>query len=144
MHLRREGAVESTLQKQNHAQVAAARTPQDNVNDMDAADCVLDERTRRGKTEYLLRWTGYSAEHDSWTPRITPALKVMWEKRRRHRRWTRLLKALRIVRVRGGRRQREYLVKFRGFRELEWTPFVSVGLLQAWQRRRRRGRAMNI
>ena len=128
----------ATMQKQKHAQVAAAQTPQDNVNAMDAADCVLDERTRRGKTEYLLRWTGYSAEHDSWTPRITPALKVIWEKRRRHRRWTRLLAALRIVRVRGSRGQREYLVKFRGFRELEWTPFVSAGLLQAWQRRRRR------
>lgn len=134
----------STLQKQKHAQVATARTPQDHVDAMDAADCVLDERTRRGKTEYLLRWTGYSAEHDSWTPRITPALKVMWEKRRRHRRWTRLLEALRIVRVRGGRGQREYLVKFRGFRELEWTPFVSAGLLQAWQRRRRRRDARKL
>ena len=27
---------------------------------------VLDSRLRRGKLQYLVRWEGYSAEHDSW------------------------------------------------------------------------------
>jgi hypothetical protein len=29
---------------------------------------ILDERVRKGKKEYLIRWAGYSSDHDSWEP----------------------------------------------------------------------------
>ena len=29
---------------------------------------ILDKRVRRGKTEYLVRWSGYSKSFDSWVP----------------------------------------------------------------------------
>lgn len=126
-------------QKQTDRTVTDTTTPRHadflTRSHMHEADCVLEERTRKGKPEYLVRWTGYDAEHDSWTTRITPGLQQQWAKTRRHRRWSRLLKASRIVKARGPRARKEYLVKFCGFRELEWTPFVSAGLLRAWQRK---------
>jgi len=31
-------------------------------------DKILDKRIRRGSLEYLVRWTGYSKDFDSWIP----------------------------------------------------------------------------
>jgi hypothetical protein len=29
-------------------------------------EAILDDRWRRGRTEYLVRWTGYAPAHDQW------------------------------------------------------------------------------
>jgi len=34
-------------------------------------DKILDKRVRRGIREYLVRWTGYSKDFDSWIPATT-------------------------------------------------------------------------
>lgn len=31
-------------------------------------DCLLDRRVSRGRTEYLVRWRGYTAFDDTWEP----------------------------------------------------------------------------
>lgn len=108
------------------------------------ADQVLEERIRNNRREFLVRWTGFTARHDSWTPKITPCLQRMWEKSKRHRRWTKLIPATSILQVRGKSRWREYLVKFRGIQEPEWTPFATHCLIKTWENKRCKGRRFKL
>lgn len=38
-------------------------------NNIYIAEALLKERKRKGKTEYLVKWRGWSAKHNSWEPR---------------------------------------------------------------------------
>uniref|UniRef100_A0A914UTQ6 Chromo domain-containing protein n=1 Tax=Plectus sambesii TaxID=2011161 RepID=A0A914UTQ6_9BILA len=33
-----------------------------------AAECIMRERRRKGKTEYLVKWKGWNSRHNSWEP----------------------------------------------------------------------------
>ncbi|KRX16038.1 NAD(P)H-hydrate epimerase [Trichinella nelsoni] len=37
-------------------------------SDVYTAECIMNERKRKGKKEYLVRWEGYSEKHDTWEP----------------------------------------------------------------------------
>uniref|UniRef100_A0A674MLA9 Chromo domain-containing protein n=1 Tax=Takifugu rubripes TaxID=31033 RepID=A0A674MLA9_TAKRU len=32
------------------------------------AECILNKRLRKGKLEFLVKWRGWSAKHNSWEP----------------------------------------------------------------------------
>lgn len=38
------------------------------VDGIFAAECILKKRTRKGKIEYLVKWKGWSAKHNTWEP----------------------------------------------------------------------------
>lgn len=95
-------------------------------------DFVLDERRQGKKTFYLVRWSGFSKMHDSWTAYVTADVVRQWRRTKRARKWSKFLSAERIVRSRAFFGKREYLVVFSGSNEPEWTPFVSEGLLRAF------------
>jgi len=104
--------------------------PKRKTGRISAADCILDERQGARGPEYLIRWSNYSPRHDSWSCHVTPPLLSAWTKRRRVRKWSKMLPAQKIVQVRGRKGQREYLVKFYGSSVLEWTAHVSEGLMR--------------
>jgi hypothetical protein len=44
-------------------------------------DCVLEHKKVRNQIKYLVQWTGYGPEHNSWVSYVTPdALTEYWEK----------------------------------------------------------------
>ncbi|KAL9957096.1 hypothetical protein ACROYT_G038689 [Oculina patagonica] len=38
------------------------------VDGIFAAECILKKRTRKGRIEYLVKWKGWSAKHNTWEP----------------------------------------------------------------------------
>src|SRR5579863_4373909 len=58
---------------------------------------ILQERTRRGKKQYLIRWKGYSDAHDSWEPKANlNAPELLQAFHQRHKKVERALKAVLI------------------------------------------------
>src|SRR5579863_5302281 len=58
---------------------------------------ILQERTRRGKKQYLIRWKGYSEAHDSWEPKANlNAPELLQAFHQRHKKVERALKAVLI------------------------------------------------
>src|SRR5579863_7093215 len=56
---------------------------------------ILQERTRRGKKQYLIRWKGYSEAHDSWEPKAyLNAPELLQAFHQRHKKVIRALKAV--------------------------------------------------
>ena len=98
-------------------------------------DFVIEERATANGSIFLVRWTGYSCIHDSWTPYVTKDIQDSWRKRQRVRKWSKFLRAERIIRSRTTIGRTEYLVKFYDFSEPEWTPFVNDTLLRAYRRK---------
>ena len=37
---------------------------------IDAAERIVDSRRKGHKVEYLVKWAGYSAEHNTWEPKV--------------------------------------------------------------------------
>ena len=46
---------------------------------------VLKERVRKGNSEFLIRWTSYGPDQDSWEPRSNVEISAVAEFRRRRR-----------------------------------------------------------
>ncbi|XP_013878802.1 chromobox protein homolog 2 [Austrofundulus limnaeus] len=47
------------------------------------AECILSKRQRKGKFEYLVKWSGWSSKHNSWEPEeniLDPRLLAMFHK----------------------------------------------------------------
>tara|TARA_Y100000389_G_scaffold15396_1_gene13638 strand:- start:36743 stop:37078 length:336 start_codon:yes stop_codon:yes gene_type:complete len=99
---------------------------------MHSADYILDERKKSGRREFLIRWTNYSARFDSWSDEVSQGLMQTWERRRGRRKWSKMLPADSIQKTRGSGIHKEFLVKFCEGNELQWTPFVSQTLIDAW------------
>lgn len=66
------------------------------VDGIFAAECILKKRTRKGKIEYLVKWKGWSAKHNTWEPAdniLDARLLLAYENSRRRRgkrsRWQR-------------------------------------------------------
>src|SRR5579863_10364067 len=58
---------------------------------------ILQERMRRGKKQYLIRWKGYSEAHDSWEPKANlNAPELLQAFHQRHKKVERALKAVLI------------------------------------------------
>jgi len=58
--------------------------------DNEAVEAILDERERRGNTEYLVKWIGFDSSHNDWVPssRFTAGLNTLirnWRSRNRRR-----------------------------------------------------------
>lgn len=52
------------------------------------AECILNKRLRKGKLEYLVKWRGWSAKHNSWEPQenlLDPRLLAAFNKREQER-----------------------------------------------------------
>lgn len=98
-----------------------------------AADFVIAERINHKRKQYLIRWTGFSCKHDSWSSEITPDLALDWKKHaHRTRKWTRFLQADKVLAERGQGTQSEFLVKFKDYPLPEWTYFINDHLKQEW------------
>ena len=67
--------------------------------DVYEVDRVLAERTRRGHTEYLVRWTGYPPEFDSWISDLSDAPEALasWTSSKPTRRSQRVLRRQREI-----------------------------------------------
>uniref|UniRef100_G3P703 Chromo domain-containing protein n=1 Tax=Gasterosteus aculeatus aculeatus TaxID=481459 RepID=G3P703_GASAC len=52
------------------------------------AECILSKRPRKGKSEYLVKWRGWSSKHNSWEPEeniLDPRLLAAFHKREQER-----------------------------------------------------------
>ncbi|XP_017294017.1 chromobox protein homolog 2 [Kryptolebias marmoratus] len=52
------------------------------------AECILSKRQRKGKFEYLVKWSGWSSKHNSWEPEeniLDPRLLAAFHKREQER-----------------------------------------------------------
>tara|TARA_B100000405_G_scaffold135583_1_gene94774 strand:- start:6284 stop:6760 length:477 start_codon:yes stop_codon:yes gene_type:complete len=128
-------------ENKNYKKTQRGRDCPQSALDMDRVfpvDFILAERSRKNKTEFLLRWTNYTPRFDSWSSEVSDDLLQSWRKRRRVRKWSKMLPAESIRKVRGCGTSKEFLVKFEGSNRLEWTSFVNSELLRDFEQKRKK------
>lgn len=88
---------------------------------------VLDECKIGSETYYLVRWTGFPPSHDSWTKEITRPLFLDWKRKKRPRKWSKMMRFERILKKRKIGSRTEYLIQWTNKRhaDISWTPFVG-------------------
>ena len=61
--------VPEVLQEAQDAITIAQDAPEDQLADqVFAAEAITKKRFRKGKTEYLVKWKGWSPKHSTWEP----------------------------------------------------------------------------